>query len=131
MGEWERGAWPGGSGQCVCRIWAAWGSNRDGGGMGEWERGAWPGGSGQCVCRIWAVWGDQIERRRRHGRMGEGHGLVDLGSAYVGFGRRGDQIERRRRHGRMGERGMAWWIWAVRMSDLGGVGSNRETAAAW
>ncbi|CAL8094514.1 unnamed protein product [Prunus armeniaca] len=32
----------------------------------------------------------------------------------------------------MGERGMAWWIWAVRMSDLGGVGrSNRETAAAW
>ncbi|CAL8094524.1 unnamed protein product [Prunus armeniaca] len=52
----------------------------------------------------------------------KGHGLVDLGSAYVGFGRRGDQIERRRRHGRMGERGMAWWIWAVRMSDLGGVG---------
>ncbi|CAL8094532.1 unnamed protein product [Prunus armeniaca] len=156
MGEWERGAWPGGSGQCVCRIWAAWGSNRET--AAAWENGR----EGHGLVDLGSAYvgfgrrGDQIERRRRHGRMGErgmawwiwamrmsdlggvgrsnketaaawengreGHGLVDLGSAYVGFGRRGDQIERRRRHGRMGERGMAWWIWAVRMSDLGGVG---------
>ncbi|CAB4295236.1 unnamed protein product [Prunus armeniaca] len=37
MGEWERGAWPGGSGQCVCRIWAVWGSNRET--AAAWENG--------------------------------------------------------------------------------------------
>ncbi|CAL8094517.1 unnamed protein product [Prunus armeniaca] len=58
--------------------------------MGEWERGAWPGGSGQCVCRIWAAWGSNRDTAVAWENGREGHGLVDLGSAYVGFGRCGE-----------------------------------------
>ncbi|CAB4264753.1 unnamed protein product [Prunus armeniaca] len=105
MGEWERGAWPGGSGQCVCRIWAAWGSNRE-------TAAAWENGREGMAWWIWAVRMSDLGGVGRSNRETaaawengrEGHGLVDLGSAYVGFGRCRDQIERRRRHGRMRER---------------------------